>query len=75
MGVVSGIPVPLAGVFTVVAAVLFPAVLPYVMSFAGGAMIYTTVEEIPQLATEQDNNKGTLAFVIGFAAVMLMIFM
>ena len=75
MSVISGILVPLTGVITVIEAVLFPVVLPYLMSFAGGAMIYTTVEEIPQLATDRDNNKGTLAFMTGFAVVMLMIFL
>lgn len=71
MGIISGGPVPLLGIFTVILAVLFPAALPYVCAVAGGAMIYTTVEEIPQIATKKDNDKGTLAFVIGFALVML----
>ena len=75
MGVVSGGPVPLLGIFTVIIAVLFPESLPYIMAVAGGAMIYTTIEEIPQISTKQDNDKGALAFIIGFALVMLMIFL
>ena len=74
MGVVSGVPIPLLGIITVIIALLFPDILPYVMALAGGALIYTTMEEIPQLASKKDNDKGALAFVIGFAVVMFMIF-
>jgi len=49
--------------------------IPYVMSVAGGALIYTTIEEIPQITLKKDNDKGALAFVAGFALVMLMIFL
>ena len=75
MGVVSGVPIPLLGIITVVVVVLFPNALPYIMAVAGGALIYTTIEEIPQIACKKDNDKGTLAFVAGFAVVMLMIFL
>ena len=61
--------VPLKGV------VLFPGMLPYIMAVAGGALIFTTIEEIPHIASERDNDKGTLAFTVGFALVMLMIFL
>ena len=74
MGVVSGVPIPLLGIITVIIALLFPDILPYVMALAGGALIYTTIEEIPQLASKKDNDSGALAFVIGFAVVMFMIF-
>ncbi len=75
MGVVSGVPTPLLGVITVVIVVLYPALLPFIMALAGGALIYTTIEEIPQIAAGKDNDKGALAFVAGFAIVMLMIFL
>ena len=74
MGVVSGAPIPLFGIIMVVLVVLFPGVLPYIMSVSGGALIYTTIEEIPQIALKQDNDRGALAFAIGFALVMLMMF-
>ena len=74
MGVVSGAPIPLLGIITVVLVVLFPGILPYVMSVSGGALVYTTIEEIPQIALKQDNDRGALAFSAGFAFVMLMIF-
>lgn len=73
MGVVSGVPIPLLGIVTVVVIVLSPGALPYIMAAAGGALIYTTIEEIPQIASGKDNDKGALAFVIGFAVVMLML--
>lgn len=75
MGIVSGVPIPLLGIITVVVAVLFPYALPYIMSIAGGALIFTTIEEIPHIASGKDNDKGTLAFVAGFALVMLMVFL
>lgn len=74
MGVVSGVPIPLFGIITVIVSLLFSGILPYVMAVAGGALIYTTIEEIPVLASKKDNDKGALAFVIGFAVVMFMIF-
>ena len=74
MGVVSGMPIPLLGIITVIVALLFPGILPFVMALAGGALIYTTVEEIPGLGSKKENDKGALAFVVGFAIVMFMIF-
>ncbi|MCR4927220.1 MAG: manganese efflux pump [Lachnospiraceae bacterium] len=74
MGVVSGMPVPIAAVFILIIIVLFPASLPYIMAVAGGAMIYTTVEELPLMVGGKDNDGGAFAFVIGFAVIMLLIF-
>lgn len=74
MGIVSGVPIPLLGIITVIVVLLFPAVLPYIMAASGGAMIYATIEEIPLIANRKDNDKGALAFVMGFAIVMLMFF-
>ncbi len=75
MGMLSAVPIPLLGIVTVVAVVLLPEILPYIMALAGGALIYTTVEEIPHIGTKKNNDLGTLAFVTGFAAVMLLIFL
>lgn len=74
LGVISGVPVPLMGLITLLVTLLFGNILPYVMSLAAGAMIYATVEEIPQISSQKDNDKGTLAFVISFAIVMIMMF-
>ncbi len=74
MGVVSGVPVPLVAVFVLIIVILFPTALPYIMALAGGAMIYTTIEELPLLSSGKDNDRGALAFVIGFSIIMLLIF-
>ncbi|MBE5832394.1 MAG: hypothetical protein E7306_11735 [Butyrivibrio sp.] len=74
MGVVSGAPIPLLGIITVVLVVFIPGLLPYIMSLSGGALIYATIEEIPQIALKKDNDRGALAFCVGFAVIMLMIF-
>jgi putative Mn2+ efflux pump MntP/zinc transporter ZupT len=71
LGVVSGVPVPLMGIIALLVIVLFPPILPYVMAMSGGAMIYTIVEEIPQMTAGTENDKGALAFVIAFAVVMV----
>jgi zinc transporter ZupT len=44
------------------------------MSLAAGAMLFATVEEIPQISINKDNDKGTLAFICSFAIVMIMVF-
>ena len=75
MGIISGVPIPIIGIITVVIIVMFPDLLPYMMAVSGGALIYTTIEEIPQIALKRDNDRGALAFVLGFAVVMLMIFL
>ena len=74
MGVVSGVSIPLIAVFILVIVTLFPDSLPYIMAVAGGAMIYSIVEEIPVMISKKDNDSGALTFVIGFAVIMLLIF-
>ena len=74
MGVVSGVSVPLIAVFILVIVTLFPESLPYVMAVAGGALVYTIVEELPAMISKKDNDSGALTFVIGFAVIMLLVF-
>jgi len=74
MGIVSGVPVPLVAVFVLIVIILFPVTLPYIMALAGGAMIYTIVEELPLMVGDKDNDSGAFAFVIGFSIIMLLIF-
>lgn len=46
-------------------------VLPYLLSFAAGAMIYVVVEElIPEMSGEPHSNIGTVAFAVGFIIMM-----
>ncbi|MBR1507864.1 MAG: manganese efflux pump [Eubacterium sp.] len=75
LGIISGVPIPLFGIITVIVSLLFTNVLPYVMALAGGALIYTTIEEIPLLGSKEDNDKGVLSVVAGFVIVMLMIYL
>jgi putative Mn2+ efflux pump MntP/zinc transporter ZupT len=74
MGVVSGVPIPIVAVFVLIIVVLFPAALPYIMAAAGGAMIYTTAEDLPLMVGSKGNDSGAFAFIIGFSIIMLLMF-
>ena len=70
-GVLSGAVEPVAGLFTIWMSRYVIAVLPYLLSFAAGAMIYVVVEElIPEMAEGKHSNLGTLAFMVGFVLMM-----
>ena len=70
-GVFSGAVEPLGALLTIgLAAVVIP-VLPYLLSFAAGAMIYVVVEElIPEMSGGNHSNLGTLSFAAGFTVMM-----
>lgn len=71
MGVLSGVVEPVAAVLTILAASLVVPILPYLLSFAAGAMVYVVVEElIPEMSAGKHSNLGTLAFAIGFTLMM-----
>lgn len=71
LGVLSGVVEPVGALFTIALAKIVTPVLPYMLSFAAGAMIYVVVEElIPEANEGRDNNRGTLAFAVGFALMM-----
>ena len=47
--------------------------LPYLLSFAAGAMLYVVVEElIPEMSAGEHSNIGTLFFAIGFSLMMIL---
>lgn len=70
-GVLSGAVEPLAAVLTIGAAGLILPALPYLLSFAAGAMIYVVVEElIPEASAGEHSNLGTLFFAAGFAIML-----
>ena len=55
-----------------VAQLVIPA-LPYLLSFAAGAMLYVVVEElIPEMSQGQNSNIGTLFFSLGFSLMMIL---
>lgn len=70
-GVLSGAVEPLAAVLTIWAAVLVLPALPYLLSFAAGAMLYVVVEElIPEASAGEHSNMGTLSFALGFTVML-----
>ncbi len=72
-GVLSGIVEPIAAVLTLLASSFIVPALPYLLSFAAGAMIYVVVEElIPEMSTGSHSNIGTIFFAIGFSLMMVL---
>ena len=73
LGALSGIVEPIGAVLTLLAAGLVVPVLPYLLSFAAGAMIYVVVEElIPEMSQGKHTNIGTIAFTAGFTLMMML---
>ena len=73
MGVLSGAVEPVAGVLTILAAGIIVPVLPYLLSFAAGAMLYVVVEElIPEMSEGSHSNIGTVLFAVGFSVMMIL---
>ena len=70
-GALSGVVEPIAAALTVLAAgVLVPA-MPYLLSFAAGAMLYVVVEElIPEMSAGRHSNVGVILFSVGFLVMM-----
>ena len=72
-GVLSGIVEPIGAVLTILAAGLIVSALPYLLSFAAGAMLYVVVEElIPEMSAGKHSNIGTIFFAGGFTLMMLL---
>ena len=72
-GVLSGIVEPIAAALTIIAANAVVPILPYLLSFAAGAMMYVVVEElIPEMSEGKHSNAGTIAFAIGFVLMMIL---
>ena len=72
-GVLSGVVEPIGAVLTIIAAQLIIPALPYLLSFAAGAMLYGVVEElIPEMSQGQHSNIGTVFFAVGFSLMMIL---
>ena len=72
-GVLSGIVEPIGAMLTLLAAQLIVPALPYLLSFAAGAMLYVVVEElIPEMSQGAHSNTGTLFFALGFSVMMIL---
>ena len=72
-GALSGIVEPVAAIITILAAGLVVPVMPYLLAFAAGAMMYVVVEElIPEMSEGKHSNWGTIAFSLGFVLMMIL---
>ena len=70
-GVLSGIVEPIAGILTILAIGIIEPVMPYLLSFAAGAMIYVVIEElVPEMSEGGHSNRATIAFMVGFCLMM-----
>lgn len=70
-GVLSGAVEPVAAVLTVLFAGLAVPAMPYLLSFAAGAMMYVVVEElIPEMSTGEHAHAGVVMFAVGFTLMM-----
>lgn len=72
-GVLSGIVEPIAAIITIMLTNVLIPILPYLLSFAAGAMIYVVVEElIPESQAGEHSNIGTIGVAIGFVIMMIL---
>ncbi len=70
-GILSGAVEPLGALLTIALSRYLIPVMPYLLSFAAGAMIYVVVEElIPEAAREEQSSVTTMGFAVGFALMM-----
>ena len=71
IGSLSGIVEPAGGALVLLLASVMTPLLPYLLSFAAGAMLYVVVEElIPETSEGAHSNIGTIGFALGFALMM-----
>ena len=73
MGTLSGIVEPIGAFLTILLASYITPVLPYLLSFAAGAMVYVVVEElIPEASEGEHSNIATIGFAVGFVVMMIL---
>ena len=69
----SGVVEPIGAALTLLLAKLVVPVLPYLLSFSAGAMLYVVVEElIPEMSEGEHSNIGTIFFAVGFTLMMVL---
>lgn len=72
-GVLSGIVEPIGAIVTILLADLVLPILPYLLAFSAGAMLYVVVEElIPEMSEGEHSNIGTVFFAVGFTLMMVL---
>lgn len=73
LGCISGVVEPIAAIITILLAKYISPILPYLLSFAAGAMIYVVVEElIPEAQEGKHSNVATISLAIGFVLMMIL---
>ncbi len=73
LGILSGAVEPAAALLTILMSSVLVAWMPYLLSFAAGAMMYVVVEElIPEMSQEPHTNHGAIAFALGFVVMMIL---
>ena len=71
LGVLSGAVEPVFGGLTILIARMVIPAMPYLLSFAAGAMLYVVVEElIPEMSEGKHSNIGVVFFAVGFSLMM-----
>lgn len=72
-GALSGIVEPIAAIITILLINVLTPILPYLLAFAAGAMIYVVVEElIPESQQGEHSNLGTIGVAVGFVIMMIL---
>ena len=72
-GALSGAIEPVGAILTILLADLLVPVLPYLLAFSAGAMLYVVVEElIPEMSEGEHSNIGTIFFAVGFTLMMML---
>ena len=73
IGSLSGAVEPLGGLAVIMLASLMTPILPYMLAFAAGAMLYVVIEElIPEASEGEHSNLSTIGFAIGFVLMMVL---
>lgn len=73
LGVLSGVVEPIAALLTILFVQFVTPILPYILAFAAGAMVYVVVEEIiPESQMHSHTNLSTIAFAVGFLLMMVL---
>lgn len=73
VGSLSGIVEPIGGALVLLLASTVIGIMPYLLAFAAGAMLYVVIEElVPEASQGKHSNIGTIGFAVGFALMMVL---
>ena len=73
LGALSGVVEPVFGLLAVLVASRITGIMPFILSFAAGSMVYVVVEElIPEAHLGEHSHVGTMSVMVGFLVMMLL---